>query len=103
MEALRALQYEGTAADVMQNFKERGNEAVQERNWQDAKEFYTKGIAMLRDKDNERFDKPQDPAAEAERILLLEEQLYVNRARCNLELSRITTKLCRMRGRRTDE
>lgn len=74
----------------MQNFKERGNEAVQERNWTDAKEFYTKGIAMLRDKDNERFDTPQDPVAEAKRILLLEEQLYVNRARCNLELSTMT-------------
>ncbi|KAL8819354.1 MAG: hypothetical protein Q9223_002190, partial [Gallowayella weberi] len=48
LEALRALQYEGTRAEVALGFKERGNEMVAEKRWKDAKEFYTKGIAALK-------------------------------------------------------
>lgn len=47
LDALRALAYEGSPAEVAQGFRERGNESFQERKWVDAKEFYGKGIAVL--------------------------------------------------------
>lgn len=88
LEALKALQYEGTKSEAAQNFKEQGNECVQEKKWSDAKEFYTKGIAVLTSKiDEVKWDKPEDPVVEDEKRTLLLEQLHSNRARCNLELS----------------
>ncbi|KAL8945663.1 MAG: hypothetical protein Q9222_007829 [Ikaeria aurantiellina] len=48
LSALKALQYEGTPAEIATNFKERGNEMVAEKRWKDAKEFYTKGILALK-------------------------------------------------------
>merc|ERR1712093_818625 len=47
IEALKALAYEGTPAEVAQGFKERGNESFAEKSWKDAKEFYEKGINVL--------------------------------------------------------
>ncbi|KAH8804653.1 hypothetical protein F5884DRAFT_796784 [Xylogone sp. PMI_703] len=47
LEAIRALAYEGTPAEVAAGFKERGNECFAEKKWKDAKEFYTKGIQVL--------------------------------------------------------
>ncbi|EXJ67620.1 uncharacterized protein A1O5_08966 [Cladophialophora psammophila CBS 110553] len=96
LEAIKALQHEGTKADVAQGFKERGNEMVAEKKWKDAKEFYTKGIAVLADNDEERWDKAEDQTAEEKLRVLLNEQLHVNRARCNLELKnyRSTTADC---------
>jgi hypothetical protein len=87
LEAIKALQHEGTKAEVAQGFKERGNEMVAEKRWGDAKEFYTKGIAVLADKDEDKWDKAKDQATEENQRTLLNEQLHVNRARCNLELS----------------
>ncbi|OAL34989.1 hypothetical protein AYO20_05704 [Fonsecaea nubica] len=88
LEAIKALQNEGTKAEVAQGFKERGNEMVAEKKWKDAKEFYTKGLAVLTAKDEDKWDKPEDETAEEKLRVLLHEQLLVNRARCNLELSR---------------
>jgi hypothetical protein len=88
LEAIKALQYEGTKAEVAQGFKERGNEMVAEKKWSDAKEFYTKGIAVLVDKVNDKWDQAEDQASELKLRKTLEEQLYVNRALCNLELSK---------------
>jgi hypothetical protein len=87
LEAIKALQYEGTKAEAAQGFKDRGNEMVAERKWGDAKEFYTKGLAVLADKNDDKWDQPEDAARETKQRLLLNEQLHVNRARCNLELS----------------
>ena len=87
LEAIKALQHEGTKAEVAQGFKERGNEMVAERKWMDARDFYTKGIAVLSQKDEGSWDKAEDQVAEEKQRLLLNEQLHVNRARCNLELS----------------
>lgn len=87
LEALKALQYEGPKSEAAQNFKEQGNECVQAKQWSDAKEFYTKGIAVLQNKDEAKWDQPEDPAKEAKLRRLLTEQLHGNRARCNLELS----------------
>ena len=90
LEAMKALQHEGTKAEVAQGFKERGNEMVTEKKWTDAKEFYSKGIAVLADKSEEQWDKAEDPAGEEKQRSLLNEQLHVNRARCHLELSTLT-------------
>ncbi|KIW23973.1 hypothetical protein, variant [Cladophialophora immunda] len=86
LEAIKALQHEGTKAEVAQGFKERGNEMVAEKKWKDAKEFYTKGITVLADQDEDKWDKAEDQTAEEELRVLLNEQLHLNRARCNLEL-----------------
>ena len=88
LEALKALQYEGTKAEAAQNFKDQGNECVREKKWSDAKEFYTKGIAVIQSKEDAKWDQPEDPAKEESQRKLVLEQLYSNRARCNLELSR---------------
>ena len=87
LEAIKALQYEGTKAEVLQNFKDQGNEMVKNKRWQDAKEFYTKGIAVLTSK-ADKWDKQENEDADAASLKLLEEQIYVNRALCNLELSK---------------
>ena len=87
LEAIKALQHEGTKAEVALGFKERGNETVAEKKWSDAKEFYSKGIAVLADKSEDKWDKAEDQSAEDKQRSLLHEQLLVNRARCNLELS----------------
>ncbi|EXJ90235.1 hypothetical protein A1O1_03334 [Capronia coronata CBS 617.96] len=96
VEAIKALQYEGTKAEIAQGFKERGNEMVAEKKWSDAKEFYTKGLAVLVDKSEDKWDKPTDMDAEMKQRIALEEQLYTNRALCNLELKnyRSTTLDC---------
>jgi len=60
---------------------------VKEKAWRDAKEFYTKGIAVLTDKAVDRWERGDDLEAEAKKERDLEEQIYVNRALCNLELS----------------
>lgn len=84
LEALRALQYEGTPAEVALGFKERGNEMVAEKRWKDAKEFYTKGILALRAPPKE--GAPPDDEVEKAKERRVEEACYINRALCNLEL-----------------
>lgn len=85
MDALQALQNEGTRAEVAQSFKEQGNEAVQEKRWIDAKEMYTKSIAVIYAKED-KWEKPEDPKAEEKLLRQMEEVSHNNRALCNLEL-----------------
>lgn len=91
LEALQALQYEGLKSEAATNFKEQGNECVQEKKWTDAREYYNKGLAVLQDKDEARWEQPEDSAKEQKTRLLLNEQLRINRARCNLELSKLAS------------
>ncbi|KAL4932019.1 HSP70/90 family co-chaperone CNS1 [Aspergillus undulatus] len=95
LDALRALQNEGTRGDVAQNFREQGNEAAREKRWIDAKEYYTKGIAVLRSKE-QKWDKPEDEKEEEKLQSEVEEASYINRALCHLELKnyRSTTLDC---------
>ncbi|KAL4878760.1 hypothetical protein BJY04DRAFT_229636 [Aspergillus karnatakaensis] len=95
LDALRALQNEGTRGDVAQNFREQGNESAREKRWVDAKEYYTKAIAVLRSKEN-KWDAPEDEAEEAKLRREVEEASHINRALCNLELKnyRSTTLDC---------
>lgn len=96
LEALRALQYEGTPTEIAQGFKEQGNEVVKMKRWKDGKEYYTKGLAVLVQQKKKRVSEasqkvyePATPEKEAEirKEKELEEVCYVNRALCNLELS----------------
>lgn len=88
LDAIRALQYEGTRAEVAQGFRESGNECARGKAWKDAKEFYTKALAALRAERNEQesglvLDEEEEGKKERE----IKEACYINRALCNLELS----------------
>ena len=97
LDALRALQYEGTPAEIAQGFKEQGNEVVKMKRWKDGKEYYTKGLVVLAQRKKVRSlrspeetgEKPSiaEDEAEIRKQKELEEACYVNRALCNLELS----------------
>jgi tetratricopeptide (TPR) repeat protein len=90
LEAIKAMQYEGTKSEIIQGFKEQGNEAVRAKRWADGKEFYTNGIAILNAKTqgDVKWDDPPagEEEAEEERLKGLRETVYVNRALCQLEL-----------------
>lgn len=86
LDALYALQNEGTRGDVAQNFREQGNEAAREKRWIDAKEFYSKAIAVVLAKED-KWDKPENPEEDKKVLRQAEEASYINRALCHLELS----------------
>jgi len=100
IEALKALAYEGTPAEVAQGFKERGNESFAEKSWKDAKEFYEKGINVLlievrkRQAANKIRSKMKGKVAVEEEVdeeevkkeIKILEASLVNRAACHLEL-----------------
>jgi len=98
LEALKALAYEGTRAEVAENFRQQGNDCARAKQWTDAKEFYDKAIAAL--KSPKKIPNPEDgppvievdveldEEEEAKKERLTEEASYVNRALCNLEKSK---------------
>ena len=91
------MQYEGTKSEIVQGFKDQGNEVIKEKKWADAKEFYTKGIAILNAKQGKWDEpKPEDLEEENRKQMALREVVYVNRALCQLELRnyRSTTLDC---------
>jgi len=96
LEALKALAYEGTRAEIAENFRQQGNDCARGKLWSDAKEFYDKALAALKgpqsnpDPDAEgpkvievEFDEAEETAKEK----VIEEACHVNRALCNLEKS----------------
>lgn len=89
LEALQALQYEGTPLEIATNFKEQGNEVFKIRKFADAKEFYTKGINVLvqevRRRQAQATGKKGAQEEVRQEISLLEATL-VNRAACHLSL-----------------
>jgi len=117
LEALKALAYEGTVAEVAGNFREQGNECARAKQWTDARQYYDKALAVVKHgvpkpevneslqfKDDEgppkvdwleekpqegetEIEKEVDPAEEAKKEREIEEACFVNRALCNLELS----------------
>jgi len=117
LEALKALAYEGTKAEVAGNFREQGNECAKLKQWKDAREYYDKAIAVckhgvpkaealedgpadmdLKNKKDAIADadgavangeeEVVDEEAERKKEKAIEEASYVNRALCNLELRR---------------
>ncbi|KAL6710588.1 HSP70/90 co-chaperone [Coniothyrium glycines] len=94
LEALKALAYEGTRAEIAENFRQQGNECARAKNWVDAKEFYNKALAALKgphgapDPDADGpgvIEVELDEEEEANKEKVIEEACYVNRALCNLE------------------
>ena len=96
LEALKALAYEGTRAEVAENFRQQGNECARAKQWTDAKEFYDKAIAALKapKKEQDPEEGPEiidvtdvelNEEEEAKKEKATEEACYVNRALCNLE------------------
>ncbi|KAF2742717.1 TPR repeat protein-like protein [Sporormia fimetaria CBS 119925] len=97
LEALKALAYEGTKAEVAENFRQQGNECARAKQWSDAKEFYDKSIAALHAPPKAKEDDPDagegpnvievevNEEEEREKERKIEEACYVNRALCNLE------------------
>lgn len=107
LQALRALAYEGTRAEIAGNFREQGNDCVKQKQYADAREFYTKALQALKGP-----AQPQPPdegpsdvqvievdeEAEEKKERVIEEACYANRALCNLEMS--ITSLCKDATRR---
>ena len=103
LEALRAMAYEGTRAEIAENFRQQGNECARAKQWTDAKEFYDKAIAALKgpqgkpDPDAEGpgvIEVELDEQEEAKKEKVTEEACYVNRALCNLEKSKLPGCAC---------
>jgi tetratricopeptide (TPR) repeat protein len=90
IEAMKALAYEGTPAEVSQGFKERGNESFKDRGWKDAKEFYGKAIQVLlgevRKRQKGEEEQTRKDGEEVKKEIAILEACLVNRAACHLEL-----------------
>ncbi|KAF3482587.1 TPR repeat protein [Arthroderma uncinatum] len=91
LDAIRALQNEGTRADNAQRFRENGNEFAKTKQWKDAKECYTKGISTLTMDNN--WEEPEDPKVEAQRLREVEEAEQIE-ADIGVENYRSTTLDC---------
>lgn len=92
LEAIRAIQNEGTRTEVAQNFRQNGNEHTKVKRWFDGKEFYTQAIGVLLEKED-RWDKPEDPVAEEKLRKELLEACYANRALCHLALGKYSRSI----------
>jgi hypothetical protein len=101
LEALKALAYEGTRAEIAENFRQQGNECARAKLWTDAKEFYDKAIAALKGPHGKQdpdatgpgvIEVELDEVEEAKKEKVTEEACYVNRALCNLEKSEYILK-----------
>ena len=94
LQALRAIAYEGTRAEIGQNFREQGNDCVKQKQYLNARDFYTKALQALRGPvqppDPNEKDMVVDEEAEEKQERAIEEACCTNRALCNLEMS-ITT------------
>jgi len=92
LDALKALAYEGTRVEIAGGFKERGNECARDKQWADAREFYGQALAALKAEEEEPemniAEEKRDVEADKRKEMEIEEACYVNRALCNLELSR---------------
>ncbi|KAL1991098.1 hypothetical protein VTN49DRAFT_5602 [Thermomyces lanuginosus] len=99
LDAIRALQHEGTRGEAALNFREQGNEAAKVKDWKNAKEYYNKGLAVLNVKpgsEQDKWEKPKDEKEEERMQREAREACLINRALCNLELKnyRSTTLDC---------
>ncbi|GAB7341131.1 hypothetical protein MBLNU457_7436t1 [Dothideomycetes sp. NU457] len=98
LEALKALAYEGTRAEIAGNFREQGNDMAKVKRWTDAREYYDKAITSLKMTDEQLIRaKGGEGPTELETVVVDQEEeekkekaileaSYTNRALCNLEL-----------------
>ncbi|KAF1963392.1 hypothetical protein CC80DRAFT_511749 [Byssothecium circinans] len=110
LEAMKALAYEGTKAEIAENFRQQGNECARAKQWGDAREFYDKAIGALKAPKKEPEDEEKvegvpewvgervvdvtdevvvDEEEEGRKEKAIEEACYVNRALCNLEKNKL--------------
>ncbi|WEW62003.1 HSP70/90 co-chaperone [Emydomyces testavorans] len=75
LEAIRALQHEGTRAEVAGGFHETGNELAREKNWVDAREFYGKALAAIRDTAGKGDGRREDMEGDERRLREIEEKV----------------------------
>ncbi|OXV10189.1 hypothetical protein Egran_02051 [Elaphomyces granulatus] len=85
LDALRALEHEGTRAEAALNCRELGNKAAKANSWLYAKQCYTNGIAVLTASED-KWEQPADIETELLQLRETKEACYVNRALCNLKL-----------------
>jgi hypothetical protein len=90
LDALRALEHEGTRAEAALNCRELGNKAAKANSWLYAKQCYTNGIAVLTASED-KWEQPADIETELLQLRETKEACYVNRALCNLKLGRQST------------
>lgn len=94
LEALKALAYEGTRAEIAQNFREQGNDLAKIKRWPDAREFYDKALAALRaPRKEEEWEEIKHEESELEKEKEIAEACYANRALCNLELRMVPFRI----------
>ncbi|KAK1056091.1 hypothetical protein LTR74_015173 [Friedmanniomyces endolithicus] len=90
LEAIKALVYEGTRAEVADNFRVQGNDCVKTKQWREARDSYTKALAALKGPQQPLPADAEvvkiDEEAEEKQERTLEEACYANRALCNLEM-----------------
>jgi len=97
VEALKSMAYEGTRDQIAENFKNQGNEAVGEKRWLDAREFYSKALAALKGPRIPSHLEDGNPMMKVVELdddetcerkeRALEEACLANRALCQLEMS----------------
>ena len=101
LQALRALAYEGTRAEIGQNFREQGNDCVKQKQYPNARDFYTKALLALRGPVQPRDPREEpvvvDEEAEEKLERAIEEACCANRALCNLEMSITTSSMATTR------
>ncbi|KAF1816393.1 hypothetical protein P152DRAFT_121674 [Eremomyces bilateralis CBS 781.70] len=71
VEALQAMAYEGTRAEVAANFREQGNDCFKTGHWRNAAEFYTKAIDHLingTSEDGQKSDEKGNSAPQEEEV-----------------------------------
>ena len=94
LEALKALAYEGTRAEIAQNFRDQGTELVRyEKRYAEAREYYSKALQALQSPPPEPNPEQgpkvveMDDEAETAKERAIREACLVNRALCHLEMS----------------
>ncbi|KAK5129167.1 hypothetical protein LTR08_003787 [Meristemomyces frigidus] len=90
LQALRAIAYEGTRAEIGQNFREQGNDCVKDKQYPNARDFYTKALQALRGpvQPQNPYEEPVvlDAEEEESKERAIEEACCANRALCSLEM-----------------
>ena len=72
LDALKALQYEGTKYEIANNFREQGNECARAKDWRNARDFYTQALDVLSGKADKLAKPPENVSAEGELTKKLE-------------------------------
>ncbi|KAK0255050.1 HSP70/90 co-chaperone [Friedmanniomyces endolithicus] len=82
LEAIKALVYEGTRAEVADNFRVQGNDCVKTKQWREARDYYSKALAAVKGPQHPLPPDAKvveiDEEAEEKQERTLEEACYAN-------------------------